>query len=86
MNTHQYSATHFERDLAEGANGETPAGLHVQHGVSGLPGNEISLLHSIVILMLYRRILQLRDLAHPNRARREQTVIRTLPHIVSPSL
>ena len=38
INTHQYSATHFERDLAEGANGETPSGIHVQHGVNGLPG------------------------------------------------
>ncbi|KIM43117.1 hypothetical protein M413DRAFT_443928 [Hebeloma cylindrosporum] len=38
VNTHQYSATHFERDLSEGVNGETPSGIHVQHGVSGLPG------------------------------------------------
>ncbi|KAF8158372.1 Sec1 family-domain-containing protein [Crassisporium funariophilum] len=38
VNTHQYSTTHFERDLTEGVNGDTPSGLHVQHGVSGLPG------------------------------------------------
>ena len=30
--------THFERDLAEGVNGNTAGGIHVQHGVSGLPG------------------------------------------------
>ncbi|KAJ2919194.1 hypothetical protein MD484_g1237, partial [Candolleomyces efflorescens] len=37
VNTHQYSTTSFERDLSEGLNGET-GGIHVQHGVSGLPG------------------------------------------------
>ncbi len=30
--------THFERDLTEGVNGNTAGGIHVQHGVSGLPG------------------------------------------------
>ena len=44
VNTHQYSATHFERDLTEGVNGETPSGIHVQHGVSGLPGKPCSTL------------------------------------------
>jgi len=38
VNTHQYSTTQFERDLTEGAAGETAGGIHVQHGVSGLPG------------------------------------------------
>lgn len=38
VNTHQYSVTHFERDLEEGAGGETPEGIHVQHGTQGLPG------------------------------------------------
>lgn len=38
VNTHQYSTTQFERDLSEGAAGETAGGIHVQHGVSGLPG------------------------------------------------
>jgi len=38
INTHQYSATHFERDLSEGVNGDSPGGIHIQHGVSGLPG------------------------------------------------
>ncbi|TFK27729.1 Sec1-like protein [Coprinopsis marcescibilis] len=37
VNTHQYSVTHFERDLGEGMSGENH-GVHVQHGVSGLPG------------------------------------------------
>ncbi|KAF9454695.1 Sec1-like protein [Macrolepiota fuliginosa MF-IS2] len=38
INTHQYSVTHFERDLTEGAGGESPGGIHVQHGTQGLPG------------------------------------------------
>jgi hypothetical protein len=37
INTHQYSATHFERDLSEGINGDS-GGIQVQHGVTGLPG------------------------------------------------
>lgn len=39
VNTHQYSATEFERDLTEGNQGDTPQGIHVQHGVTGVPGN-----------------------------------------------
>ncbi|KAG6837199.1 hypothetical protein H0H93_013426 [Arthromyces matolae] len=38
INTHQYSATSFERDLSEGSQGDTPQGIHVQHGVNGIPG------------------------------------------------
>lgn len=38
VNTHQYSATSFERDLAEGSHGESPEGIHLQHGVNGIPG------------------------------------------------
>jgi len=38
ITTHQYSMTHFERDLMEGVNGNTAGGIHVQHGISGLPG------------------------------------------------
>ncbi|KXN88259.1 Endoplasmic reticulum-Golgi intermediate compartment protein 3 [Leucoagaricus sp. SymC.cos] len=38
VNTHQYSVTHFERDLEEGAGGESPGGIHVYHGTQGLPG------------------------------------------------
>ncbi|KAF7422377.1 hypothetical protein PC9H_010533 [Pleurotus ostreatus] len=38
VNSHQYSVTHFERDLTDGGQGDTPAGVHIQHGVSGLPG------------------------------------------------
>jgi len=38
VNTHQYSATSFERDLEEGGQGDTPQGIHVQHGVTGTPG------------------------------------------------
>ncbi|KAG6918770.1 hypothetical protein DXG01_011961 [Tephrocybe rancida] len=38
VNTHQYSATSFERDLTEGIQGESPQGIHLQHGVNGVPG------------------------------------------------
>ncbi|KAK7469402.1 vacuolar protein sorting-associated protein 45 [Stygiomarasmius scandens] len=38
INTHQYSVTQFERDLEKGAQGDTPQGVHLQHGVTGLPG------------------------------------------------
>jgi len=38
INTHQYSTTSFERDLGEGGQGDTPQGIHVQHGVTGVPG------------------------------------------------
>jgi len=38
INTHQYSTTEFERDLSEGLNGDSPGGIHIQHGVSGQPG------------------------------------------------
>jgi len=36
--THQYSVTSFERDLTEGSQGDTAQGIHVQHGISGIPG------------------------------------------------
>jgi hypothetical protein len=38
VNSHQYSVTHFERDLMTGAAGNTNEGLQIQHGVNGLPG------------------------------------------------
>lgn len=57
VNTHQYSATHFERDLSEGVNGETPSGIHVQHGVSGLPGKPWSTLRYIIFNNESRSIL-----------------------------
>jgi len=38
INTHQYSATNFERDLSSGSQGDTPQGVHISHGVTGLPG------------------------------------------------
>jgi len=38
VNTHQYSATSFERDLGEGNQGDTPEGIHVLHGTNGVPG------------------------------------------------
>jgi len=38
IRTHQYSVTHFERDLAEGGQGRTAQGTHVSHGISGIPG------------------------------------------------
>ncbi|KIM89157.1 hypothetical protein PILCRDRAFT_213744 [Piloderma croceum F 1598] len=38
INSNQYSATQFERDLTKGANGGVDHGVSVQHGVQGLPG------------------------------------------------
>ncbi|EGN98335.1 hypothetical protein SERLA73DRAFT_109778 [Serpula lacrymans var. lacrymans S7.3] len=39
INTHQYSATHFERDLSKGSQGgDNGEGVVTQHGVSGVPG------------------------------------------------
>lgn len=38
VNSHQYSVTHFERDLEKGGQDDTPQGVHVQHGVTGVPG------------------------------------------------
>jgi len=38
VNSHQYSVTHFERDLQTGVGGSTREGLQLQHGVNGLPG------------------------------------------------
>ncbi|KAJ3747116.1 endoplasmic reticulum vesicle transporter-domain-containing protein [Lentinula detonsa] len=38
LKSHQYSATHFERDIAEGGHGDTPQGVYLQHGASGVPG------------------------------------------------
>jgi hypothetical protein len=38
VNSHQYSVTHFERDLETGAAGNTNEGIQIVHGVNGLPG------------------------------------------------
>ncbi|KAI9510581.1 Sec1 family-domain-containing protein [Russula earlei] len=38
VNSHQYSVTHFERDLTTGVLDSTREGLQVQHGVNGMPG------------------------------------------------
>ena len=37
VKTLQYSATHFERDLSKGV-AEDQAGMHVMHGMTGVPG------------------------------------------------
>ncbi|KIP09652.1 hypothetical protein PHLGIDRAFT_86242 [Phlebiopsis gigantea 11061_1 CR5-6] len=37
IKTHQYSATHFERDLSKGV-AENQGGMHVMHGMTGVPG------------------------------------------------
>ncbi|KAI6114429.1 Sec1-like protein [Pisolithus sp. B1] len=37
INSHQYSVTHFERDLGEGGN-EDKQGVYTQHGTVGVPG------------------------------------------------
>ncbi|KAJ7795610.1 Sec1-like protein [Mycena olivaceomarginata] len=38
INTHQYSTTQFERNLKDGGQGDSPQGVHIQHGVNGVPG------------------------------------------------
>ncbi|CAL1712701.1 unnamed protein product [Somion occarium] len=38
VNTNQYSATHFERDLSKGHSENNNAGLHVAHTMTGVPG------------------------------------------------
>jgi hypothetical protein len=38
VNTHQYSATSFERDLDKGSEDSTKEGIHVSHLQAGLPG------------------------------------------------
>ncbi|KAI0074122.1 Sec1-domain-containing protein [Panus rudis PR-1116 ss-1] len=38
VNTNQYSATHFERDLSKGHDESNAGGLHVSHGMTGIPG------------------------------------------------
>ena len=38
VNSHQYSVTHFERDLETGAVGNTNEGIQIVHGANGLPG------------------------------------------------
>lgn len=45
VNTHQYSATSFERDLVEGDQGNTAEGIHVQHGTSGVPGDTLLIIY-----------------------------------------
>ena len=42
VNSHQYSVTHFERDLTTGQAGNTNEGLQVQHGIVGVPGESLS--------------------------------------------
>ncbi|OBZ68906.1 Endoplasmic reticulum-Golgi intermediate compartment protein 3 [Grifola frondosa] len=37
INTNQYSATHFERDLEKGSQ-ENAGAVHVTHGSAGIPG------------------------------------------------
>jgi len=38
VNSNQYSATQFERDLTEGFHGGMDHGVSLQHGVQGQPG------------------------------------------------
>jgi len=38
VKSHQYSTTQFERDLQNGGQNDNPQGVHVQHGVTGVPG------------------------------------------------
>ena len=68
VNSHQYSVTHFERDLQTGVAGSTNEGLQIAHGINGLPGEcrplGLSMLRErrmtkIAQLIRRRRILQL---------------------------
>jgi len=59
VNTHQYSTTSFGRDLKEGIQGDTPQGIHMQHGVTGVPGNFLSLLQKAQDYYVCRCLLQL---------------------------
>ncbi|GJE88841.1 endoplasmic reticulum-Golgi intermediate compartment protein [Phanerochaete sordida] len=38
IKTHQYSATHFERDLSKGIAENNQQGVYIMHGMSGVPG------------------------------------------------
>lgn len=38
INTHQYSVTHFERDLTRGTGEEDKQGVYTHHGIQGAPG------------------------------------------------
>ncbi|KAI0916909.1 hypothetical protein AcW1_007767 [Taiwanofungus camphoratus] len=38
VNTHQYSATHFERDLTKGHQEDSKEGVHIAHQSAGIPG------------------------------------------------
>ncbi|EIN12528.1 endoplasmic reticulum-derived transport vesicle ERV46 [Punctularia strigosozonata HHB-11173 SS5] len=38
VNSHQYSATHFERDLDKGSEDNTAEGVHISHTTYGVPG------------------------------------------------
>ena len=42
IKTHQYSATSFERNLAEGSRGSTTEGVHITHSNQGMPGKRLS--------------------------------------------
>ncbi|KAJ7486008.1 endoplasmic reticulum-derived transport vesicle ERV46 [Mycena galericulata] len=38
VRSNQYSTTQFERDLKDGGKNDSPQGVHIQHGVNGVPG------------------------------------------------
>jgi endoplasmic reticulum-Golgi intermediate compartment protein 3 len=62
VNSHQYSVTHFERDLTTGHGGSTEQGIQVQHGGSGIPGAFIYLrkpIFNVLTFVVCRCILQL---------------------------
>jgi endoplasmic reticulum-Golgi intermediate compartment protein 3 len=47
VKSHQYSVTHFERDLQTGVGDSTKEGLQLRHGGHGLPGE-----HSVRVVIL----------------------------------
>lgn len=50
INTHQYSVTHFERDLSQLGN-EDKQGVYTQHNTMGLPGMETDCISALQMPM-----------------------------------
>lgn len=59
INTHQYSVTHFERDLMKGTGEEDRQGVYTHHGFAGAPGTRFKVAVKGLLSSLHRRVLQL---------------------------
>ncbi|KAI0248256.1 Sec1-like protein [Lactifluus subvellereus] len=58
VNSHQYSVTHFGRDLTTGQAGNTNEGLQIHHGTAGMPGVFLSYGEIPLILVAHRETRQ----------------------------